>query len=470
MHNNNKKFRGIVLAGALAAAVAAPAAASAEGEVAAAPVTPTAALIKGFAQYQAKRVENLLLDQFVDDLARRPYFQLFFPQTSRAIGDYRDIAGKRLLPLMDYYFNEDLKTFKLLGDCLRRDRADLDKVNAFVRWVSAFRPGKKGSAQDRISPEAFLKQTYGDAAAVCATPPALVAMSDEAQAARLYAPAVTSGFGRTLFLTLNPEKKDAIEVARVEKLPLGNPTAPSPEDRAAIDALVHFADALDGVQDMPDTVRVHHFLSALAALGVGQSDSARFSRFRSGALFLASLREAQQAKDADAVEAAIKAFVQDGDAYQSKHYPSGIVAVRKAEPDLVCKWGVTCGNTWFLGSYVGAAADYTDDGSGQREWRGRAFGPVGVELKLLDLHGFPVSVTAAPYDLGGYVTSELRGSAYDARLEDIKAPSYFLAVSGRHRPFAVLIGYQEDVQTAPGRREDVGFVAFAFDLPLLRLH
>lgn len=466
MHNINKKLLGIVLACGLAT----PLVAQANG---AAATTESGALIKGFAQYQAKRVEGLLLDQFVDDLAQRPYFQLFFPQTSRAIGDYSDISGKRLIPLMDYYFNEDLKTVKLLGDCLRRDRGDVGKVNAFSNWVSAFGPPKDGEARkEKKSPEAFLKETYGSAAPDCttaaATPPSMGTL-----ASALNNPTVT-GFTKALYKQLNPEKQADIEaVIKAEGINQPSPphlTTPSSADLGAIDALVQFADALNGNKDMPDTVRVHHFLSALAALGVGDNDNANFTRFRSGALFLASLREAQKAKDADAVEAAIKAFVQDGDAYQSKRSPSGIIAFRRDEPDLVCKWGVVCGNNWFIGSYFGAAVDYVDDGSGQREWRGRAFGPVGLELKLFDANGFPISLNAAPYDLGGYITSELRGDAYDARLEDIKAPSYFLAFSGRNRPFAVLLGYQEDVQTAPGRREDVGFVSFAFDLPLLRLH
>lgn len=481
MHDINKKLAGIVLACGLAVPLAASASADAGATESA---SASSVLIKGFAQYQAKRVENILLDQFVDDLARQPYFQLFFPQTSRAIGDYDGIAGKRLIPLMSYYFNEDLSTVKRLGDCLRRDRADLDKVNAFSRWVETFRPPKAGAATpQRISPEAFLKTIYGDAAAACGSQAATQASEkkgpDKENAesqnvewlvARLENPAFTSPFGKALYENLNPGKRSEIKATREKLLPFVAPSQPTPEDLSAIDAFVRLANTFDGGQDMTDPVRVHNVLTALAALGIGNNDHANFTRFRSGALFLASLREAQKAKDANAVEAAIKAFVQDGDAYQSKHYPSGIAAYRRNEPTLVCRRWVTCGNNLFIGSYFGVAFDHVDDGSGEREWRGRAFGPVGLELKLLDVYGYPVSVNAAPYDIGGYITSELRGSAYDARLDDIKTPSYFLAVSAPHRPFAVLVGYQQDVQTAPGRREDVGFLSFAFDLPLLRLH
>lgn len=85
--------------------------------------SPTSTLIKGFAQYQASRVERLILDEFVADIAADKYFRRFFPKTAGAIAGYKGISGKRLIPLMQYYFDLDVETMESIAACFN----DIDK-------------------------------------------------------------------------------------------------------------------------------------------------------------------------------------------------------------------------------------------------------------------------------------------------------------------------------------------------------
>lgn len=75
-------------------------------------------LVKGFAKYQAGRVENIVLDKFIYDLANEKFLKQFFPETSGSINEYDGISGKRLIPLLSFYVKKDLKTLKDLADCV----------------------------------------------------------------------------------------------------------------------------------------------------------------------------------------------------------------------------------------------------------------------------------------------------------------------------------------------------------------
>lgn len=247
------------------------------------------------------------------------------------------------------------------------------------------------------------------------------------------------------------------------------PSDATPEQSFA-EALLNFATLVKSGKKMPTAVRVHNLMSALDALGVQDGQNAAYSRFRSGGLFLASLSDAGEKADVAAAKQAIKAFVRDDGAARSKRTDSGILAWRSGLPTVYCTRWVTCGDNLFIGSYVGAVTGYVADGAGGHEWQGRPFGPVGLELKLFTIYGASVSLTAAPYDVGAYVASELRGAAYTPKFEDIKAPSYFLSYSMRNRPVAWLLGYQENLEVSPGVRDDAAFIGVAFDLPVYRIH
>jgi exosome complex RNA-binding protein Csl4 len=84
-------------------------------------VADSSDLVKGFAKYQAGRVENIVLDAFIYDLANEKYLQQFFPDTSNSINEYDSISGKRLIPLLSYYVKKDLESLETLARCVKKD-------------------------------------------------------------------------------------------------------------------------------------------------------------------------------------------------------------------------------------------------------------------------------------------------------------------------------------------------------------
>jgi len=79
----------------------------------------TDSLVKGFANYQAGRVENLVLDEFLYDLANQKYLKLFFPLTAKNIQTFDGISGKRLIPELKVYFEKDLGQLRILSTCIQ---------------------------------------------------------------------------------------------------------------------------------------------------------------------------------------------------------------------------------------------------------------------------------------------------------------------------------------------------------------
>ena len=77
-------------------------------------------LVKGFADYQAGRVENIILDDFMYDLAKQKYLKKFFPLTSKNIETFDGISGKRLIPVISYYFEQDLVPLRNMSFCLKQ--------------------------------------------------------------------------------------------------------------------------------------------------------------------------------------------------------------------------------------------------------------------------------------------------------------------------------------------------------------
>ena len=111
-----------------------------------------------------------------------------------------------------------------------------------------------------------------------------------------------------------------------------------------------------------------------------------------------------------------------------------------------------------------------EQSTGDNDWTGRAYGPVGVELKIASYRGSPITLGYAPIDIGNYITAELKGDSYDAKTEDILSPSIFFSWSAASRPFSILVGYQKDIKIDNGLTEDSAFISFAFDLPIATIY
>ncbi|HEX4975646.1 MAG TPA: hypothetical protein VFV48_07165, partial [Pseudomonadales bacterium] len=180
-----------------------------------------------------------------------------------------------------------------------------------------------------------------------------------------------------------------------------------------------------------------------------------YGKLKSAGLFLAGLSDASNQKDANAVAGVIADFVDEDAAYQRKRQevPFSMIGLQ---------------NRLLLSSYYGMSYGAVEGTSTvDNQWR--AYGPVGLEYKLRASDWGILGFNVAPFDLGAYVTNELNGSDYQAKLKDIRAPSYFVSYSLKNKPVAVLLGHQENLLMGDGQYHDVNFLAFAFDLPLYSL-
>ena len=212
------------------------------------------------------------------------------------------------------------------------------------------------------------------------------------------------------------------------------------------------------------------------------SNDQNYTQFKSLGLFLASLIEAQKPED---VAAVLDTFIDDQEAYRNKRLDANTALYSwftlpsyDANQEKITTKKYTgyclvygCQNTLFLGSYFGASiVKLPDEETLEEEIQIRAFGPVGLEYKILSVYGRPITVNLAPLDIGNYVSNELQDVEYTARFSDIVAPSIFLSYSMKDRPFSFLAGYQKDVKIGNNIEENTFFISFAFDLPIFTIY
>lgn len=111
-----------------------------------------------------------------------------------------------------------------------------------------------------------------------------------------------------------------------------------------------------------------------------------------------------------------------------------------------------------------------NDLTSDKLFKARAYGPVGVEFKLTNFRGSPVTVGYAPVDIGNYITAELKGDDYTAKTDDIMSPSVYLSWSMASRPLSLMLGYQRDITLENGIKDDSVFLSVSFDLPIATLY
>lgn len=458
-------------------------------------------LVKGFAKYQAGRVENIILDGFMEDLANNSYLKKFFPNTSANIKEFDGISGKRLIPLLGFYFDKDLESlnnlyvcvkvkieplrqwknsktivpgndvkdaFKFLDTLLQFKKEDSDNVEQFFeKHCSGITVGlinklplisKTRTINNRINDDFFIA-VANVSNPVNAEPAESKAdtQSDNKTDIQLFSNAYISG--KTTFT--KEYFKEQLEKKGIDFYGL-------------LDVIDNISQITD---DTPYAVRIHHLAMAMDALGFQIEDRRGFQKFKSASLFLASLVEASDSGDngASSVEGVIKDYVDEDQVYKNKRNPVAFYTRRgKDTPNLVCNSYFFCKNTWFLGSYYGVSSGQLDDtASGSEHQVYRAFGPVGIEFKLFSgaIFGKATTVTFmyAPIDIGVYVTDELKSEKYDVSVEDISAPSYFVSFSSKNSPMSVQLGYQGDIPVANSQKENMYFMSFSFDLPLFTI-
>lgn len=223
-------------------------------------------------------------------------------------------------------------------------------------------------------------------------------------------------------------------------------------------------------------------------LDFGDTDYPAFRKMKRTALFLADLADASKTEDGPtSVAAVLSSYVDDQATYLSKREPSGYFNwysrfKKDKEEELGGEWVsykgscaiwgfLPCRNTLFISSYWGVAYSH-DQGDGpisdeRNGWR--PFGPVGLEWKLLTYESTPISINYAPIDIGNYIKHELMDTAYDdAKFSDINSPSVFLSWSLKRYPVAFLMGHQWNMKSDRGE-EDSAFLALTFDLPVFTI-
>jgi len=434
----------------------------------------TGALIQGFAKYQASRVEKLVLNEFLNDLAKNELIVQFFPDTSFAMKEYNGAtAAKRLLPLIQFYVQQDLNRLGDLATCLSpgnetnkskdplavRFTLNADTAPPFVKRLREF---KTDFQKGKSTPEGFLDERN------CPQDGSEKGVHD----ARLdYAD--QRAFLKAM-LTLN-EPENFLHAAMAQQPGDALEKVSEEETIAALVALKniwllrksqHPADGIRSCKDLPPMAAVlDQMYVALKELGFDRDRPYQYARFKDQSLFLGSLADAACTGDADTVAKVVADYVDDQDAFRDKRSAGGLLSER------ACTWLVNCRNALFVGSYFGLSAAYADkDGNGDKTMLYGVYGPVGLEAKLYRFGRHPLTLGVAPIDLGAYISNELRGESYTAKLDDIKAPSYFLAYSAANRPFALIVGYQRRVMPGTSDKVGYGFLSISFDLPLITIY
>ena len=240
--------------------------------------------------------------------------------------------------------------------------------------------------------------------------------------------------------------------------------------------------------NVPFVVQVTSLFSMIEQFTPPESkDISGFIKLRSTTIFLASLVDAGRGGDPDSVVAVLDSYVDDIDAMNRKRsensfFISSIDYTTYDDNKEMVKtrsWWTgchvyrvfPCENTIFIGSYYGFSYSNHEKETGvERDWHPRAFGPVGVELKLFSFKSRPVTLMYAPFDIGNYVTNELSDEEYSAKFSDIVAPSAFLSYTVKGKPISFLIGYQWDMKLAEDFESEGPFISIAYDLPIFGLY
>ena len=445
---------------------------------ASAAATSEQALIQGFARWQANRIEKIILDEAVGDIARDPYVKRFFSETSQNISAYRGVSSKRLVPLMQYYLEEDVRRFKALASAcvpsnieewFNDDLSVQERAGKAARLYGALK--KIGEKPANLGAP-YTVSSFIDEACPSADLNASVPLSfSDAQIAEV---------SRQIseYLKDNPGTMELISGVPAEF-----------EDFITARYLSRLFAAVSEFQKITDTaksntVRVHQMLLTIETFGgIAKKHYSGFRKLQDTSLFFASLLEAAETTDPDAVVAILDSYVDDREAYANKRFDNAYYSVFdvqtfNAEIQEVETTTYTsrcrhyhvlpCRNSIFLSSYYGISlANVAKDAGEDKELGFRAFGPVGLELKLLTFRSAPVSLNFAPIDLGNYITNELRNSDYSAKFEDILAPSVFLSYSFRTKPISILLGYQSGIKIDEDAETEGAFLSVGFDLPIL---
>ena len=120
-------------------------------------------LIEGFAEWQAGRVEQIILDQAVFGAIENKYVQTFFPKTTGAVKSYSgSTSAQRLIPIIQTMINSDLDDIeRVFTECTKgylvnvselfRDQKVQEAMDALEAFERALNKDNDNIQQDTIN-------------------------------------------------------------------------------------------------------------------------------------------------------------------------------------------------------------------------------------------------------------------------------------------------------------------------------
>lgn len=455
-------------------------------------------IIQGFAQWNASRIEKIILETGLVKIANDDYVKSFFPDTAASVAYDVDSGGRALAFVVEQAMKKDLDRLEfLVGACitdrLNRIFAQSDP-KSITKDVQILYESLKGLSSRDGKDVLKWDKTQGeddDTKKVNNVNDFSGFVCDEIIYSSAWEPVKPNDeikekvkrFGLWFATQKAFEKSELRVFVGIENI--------DGKKESRLSAMITlFTDVYEKVNTLrnnsesaaePYFKQVNQILTIIDTyLGAGKSDYSGFKKLKRHSLMLASLADAS-AEGADQVESILRQWVNEEDVYNDKRSNVAYWSIfdridpftkEKKTYTAKCAWyGLPCRDTVFISSFWGLAysRDFGDDDVGSDPSYGyRPFGPLGVEWKLFSFHGKALSLNYAPLDLGVYIQNELLDETDTASLSDINSPSVFMSLSMKSYPVAWLIGHQWDVKSHRGE-ENSAFIAVTFDLPVFTL-
>ncbi len=354
-------------------------------------------IIKGFAQWNASRIENIVLSNGLKQAASIDEVERFFPLTSNGIKTYQFLSAKALLPLVQDSIQADIDAFsKFFGECVPDEIKAIgnlgnkdDPEDQNIQWA-ALKTKLTGFITGN-NPENLLLQTSQE---TC--PDLIVSDSDKNTVTEMELmynkkAGELGNFpqdGESRFKTTSAaigSFRTYLNIPDDLKITEAKELTPELNFAVILDQLL-FLETLKN-QSLSYTTRVHHLITGIDRIAeFSTNDYPAYAKFQRVGLFFAALADAGNAESPEAVVNALDTYVDAQGAYNDKRLPGGLYAnyhvpVSMAPRETVTSlpfenW--TAGWDMYISSYYGPSAHrfITDESDI------RFFGPVGLELKL----------------------------------------------------------------------------------------
>ncbi|WOH38964.1 hypothetical protein RI844_07020 [Thalassotalea fonticola] len=456
-------------------------------------------LIKGFAQWQASRVEKILINEVLEDITEDPYTKRFFSSTSRNYSFYESSNAQRLIPLLQHYIKVDIDNFEqIMTKCIPYHLDNLvnskqtiaQKAEALGNLMHGLRLlSSKIAAGDKP----YTVENFNDTACVGSENfnGKFTVSINEANLKALINNVLA-------YIQANPASSQVIKYAtrNIRQLNESYPenyqaTFINITEEQVLRLINHVLELKRTFIEADNLfIQTHQLIVTLETIAnMQENDYPGFNKFKNAALLFSSLAQASKEGKTGQVVAILDTYIDEQDAYMQKRskqayyarYKIPSVASEGFDNNKIVNKTYTgscsgrffspCKGTIFLSSYYGISAIYNKEEQFEdREINFRAFGPIGFEFKAISFEDSILSLNIMPLDIGNYITNELKQDDYSAKFDDILAPSVFISYTSKSKPFAVLFGFQDKIKVAEDYETNGIFLSLVFDLPIYTIY